>query len=126
MYKNNHFLGLNWAMKYLSTLLLLLFLLVSCTSEDKTAPADLISQEKMVLLLSDLHLAESAVSSKEFNKDTSLFLFRELEKQIYKKHGVTKGDFTKSYAWYTENIEEYKAMYTQVGDTLNVRSSTVK
>jgi hypothetical protein len=126
MYKNNHFLGLNWGMKYLSSLLLFLFIMVSCTSEDKTVPTDLLAQDKMVLVLADIHLAESVVAAKELNKDTSLFLYRELEKQIFEKHAVTKSDFLKSFAWYTENVDEYKDLYTKVGDTLNVRSSTVK
>ncbi len=123
MYKNNHFLGLNWGMKCLSTLLLAFLLLGSCTSEDKTIPAGLLSKDKMSSILSDIHVVESAVSSKELPRDTSVFLYRTLEKQIFAKHGVSKKDFLSSYKWYASNLGEYKDLYKSVVDSLSLRSS---
>jgi len=126
MYKNNHFLGLNWGMKYLSSFLFALLFLVACTSVDKRPPADVMTKEKMVLVLSDIHLAESVVSTKELPRDTSIYLYRELEKQIFEKHGISASYFKKSYAWYTSHIDQHKDIYAVIIDTLNVRSSLAK
>ncbi len=123
MYKNNHFLGLNWGMKYLSSLLFTVLFLWACTSEHKDLPEGVLAKDKMILVLSDVHLAESAVAYQELNRDTSIFLYRELEAQIFRKHGITRTDFLKSYAWYAEHIDEYKELYSTLVDTLNVRSS---
>jgi hypothetical protein len=116
-------------MKSLSLLLLLVLGLVACSSDgDSTVsrPKNLIPQEKMVLLLADIHQTEGIISTKEYTKDSSLLLFTELENQLLAKHKVSQAQFTESYNWYTSNVEEYKALYTIVVDTLNVRTSEGK
>lgn len=113
-------------MKYLSNLLFTLLFLVACTSDGNTPPADVLSKDKMTMVLADIHLAESAVSSRELSRDTSIYLYRELEKQVFEKHNISKADFLRSYQWYSEHIEEYKDIYVHLVDTLNVQSSTHK
>jgi len=113
-------------MKSLSLLLLLLLGLTACNQEDKSRPDSILPKEKMVLILADMHMAEGIISTKEYTKDSSLLLFTELETQLLKKHGATEKEFKESYNWYTGHVEEYKALYTIVVDTLNVRTSEGK
>lgn len=113
-------------MKYLSSFLFTVLFLVACTSEDNDLPAGILPKDKMVSVLSDVHFAEGAVAHQELNRDTSVFLYRELESQIFKKHGITREDFFKSYAWYAEHIDDYKDLYATLVDSLNVRSSIQK
>lgn len=116
-------------MKSLSLFLLLVCGLGACSSEGDSSiarPKNLIPQEKMVLILADIHQTEGIISTKEYSKDSSLLLFTELENQLLAKHNVTQTQFTESYNWYTSNVEEYKTLYTIVVDTLNVRTSEGK
>jgi hypothetical protein len=113
-------------MKYLSSLLFMLLWVTACTPDENTPPAGILSQEKMTMVLADVHLAESAVSTHEWNRDTSLFVYRELEKQVFEKHGISKADFLKSYQWYSEHVKAYKELYVQVVDSMNAKSPAVK
>jgi hypothetical protein len=113
-------------MKYLSSLLFTLLLVTACTSDDNIPPADILPKEKMTMVLADIHLAESAVSTHEWNRDTSIYVYRELEKQVFEKHGISKADFLKSYQWYSEHVKAYKELYVQVVDSMNAKSPVVK
>jgi hypothetical protein len=113
-------------MKYLSSLLFTLLFFAACTSDENMPPADVLPKEKMVLILGDIHLAESGVSSQELGRDTSVFLYRALEKQVFEKHGVSQADFLKSYQWYSEHVKAYKELYVTVVDSLNAKSPVVK
>ncbi len=113
-------------MKSLSLLLLLVLGLMACNQQDKSRPASIIPQEKMVVILADIHQTEGIISTKEYSKDSSLLLFTELENQLLAKHGVSKKEFKESYNWYTSHVEAYKELYTIVVDTLNVRTSENK
>lgn len=76
--------------------------------------------------MSDFHMAEGIISSREYTKDSSLLLFTELENQTLAKYGVSEKEFKESYNWYVSHVDEYKALYTIVVDTLNVRTSEGK
>ncbi|TND08244.1 MAG: hypothetical protein FD123_2499 [Bacteroidetes bacterium] len=89
------------------------FLLFAC-GEKKTAvpvPADLIPRDKMVEVMTDVHLLEAAmqISSvpgpehKEFaNYD------------IFKKYGYTHDQYERSIAWYSTRLEDFDKMYDEV------------
>ncbi|MBC7485593.1 MAG: DUF4296 domain-containing protein [Cytophagaceae bacterium] len=113
-------------MKWLSLLLLFVLGLTACKTEQESRPAALIPQQKMVSIMADIHMAEGIISAKEYSKDSSLLLFAELENQMLAKHGVSKKEFKESYNWYVSHVNEYKALYTIVVDTLNVRTSEGK
>lgn len=113
-------------MKWLSLLLLFVLGLTACGTEDESRPATLIPQEKMVSIMADIHMAEGIISTREYSKDSSLLLFTELENQLLVKKGVTQKEFKDSYNWYAAHVEEYKALYTSVVDTLNARNSAGK
>lgn len=110
-------------MKSLSCFLLLVLGLIACAPEKHSRPDEVISKEKMALILADIHQAEGIISVKNFSKDSSLLLFAEIEQQLYDKHAVTKESFKESYNWYTANAQEYKDLYSIVVDTLSVRTS---
>jgi len=113
-------------MKWLSLLLLFVLGLTACSTTDESRPATIVSKEKMVLIMADIHLAEGIISSREYSKDSSLLLFTELENQTLVKYGVSQKEFKETYNWYTSHVEEYKELYRVVVDTLNVRTSEGK
>lgn len=116
-------------MNYLKPIILLcLTLLLSCNSEtaldDK--PNDLISEEKMIDVLIDVHITESALSLKNFNRDSSLKLFVYYQEDIFKEHQISEKQFQESYDYYAKHSKQFDHMYEIIIDSLKVKEATGK
>ncbi len=101
---------------------------LACNSDSisDTKPADLISEDKMVGVLIDMHLTESALSLKNFHRDSSLKLFAFYKEDIYKKHQITEAQFKDSYTYYSEHSKEFNTMYARIVDSLSMKEITGK
>jgi hypothetical protein len=100
------------------------FLFSACNSEDvKQVPAGLLSKEKMISILIDVHIEESKLMQRNFKPDSGQIAFRNRKEEILKKNGVSQEDFQKSYQYYMENITEMDAIYAIVIDSLSLRES---
>jgi hypothetical protein len=102
--------------------------MLSCTSESPSdvKPIDLISEDKMVDVMIDMHMTESALSLKNFNRDSSLKLFVFYKDDIYKEHQMTEKQFKDSYEYYSQHSKEFNAMYARIVDSLSVKEVTGK
>lgn len=107
-----------------------LSLLLSCQTDSTSGldvkPADLISESKMVSVLIDIHVAESALSIKNFNRDSSLTLFAYYKEEIFKEHQITEQQFKDSYQYYSTHSEEFDHIYEVVVDSLAVKEMSGK
>ncbi len=91
-------------------------LLVSCYDIKKPEkPENLIAKDKMVNIIIDLSLFNSA---KGINKRTLENKGINLEQFIYKKHNIDSLQFAASNNYYAYNIVEYEAIYDRVKDSL--------
>jgi hypothetical protein len=104
---------------------LLCFLLSACNSDNevKQVPAGLLSKEKMVSIMIDVHIEESKLMQQNYTPDSGQIAFRNRKEEILKKNGVSQEDFQKSYQYYLENITEMDAIYAVVIDSLSLRES---
>ena len=96
-------------MKYLTTSILGLFvLIISCKNELK-APVD---RETFVRMLTDMHVAEAAAEG-EYTpmKDSILKIYYP---QILKKYGVTQVDFDSTLAIYSRQPVVFDSLYAQI------------
>lgn len=105
-------------MKY--TIILLLFF-ISCELKVKQfpEPENLISKEKMVLVIEDLMLMEDYVQNRypQFEKFT-----KDIEKsgdEILLKHKISFKQFEKSFDYYASHQDQMKEIYNEVLDNLN-------
>ncbi|GAB2760749.1 DUF4296 domain-containing protein [Salinimicrobium soli] len=103
-------------MKRLTSVLLLLVLLISCQDIKKSPkPENLISEDKMVEILTDLALLHGARS---YNKN----LLQEKgiipSEYIREKYNIDSTRFRISNNYYTENYKQYQKMYSQVKENL--------
>ncbi|MBQ0114463.1 MAG: DUF4296 domain-containing protein [Bacteroidales bacterium] len=89
--------------------LLLVGIAVAC---DK-APNGVIPESKMVVLITDLQLAESYITgnSEEYSDDSSRLV---LKQSIFEKHGVTPELYDTSLVWYAANMDVYANVYDRV------------
>lgn len=79
------------------------------------APDNLIPIDKMVKILTEVHLAESRVSRLGLTAaDSSAMVYKRLEGQIYKKLDVDTAAYHRSYTYYAANPTKLEAIYKEV------------
>lgn len=101
-------------------ILLLIALLSACNSADK--PQNLIPEDKMIKLLEEVHLAENQVNNLHMGSaDSSLVVYKSLEKQIFKRYEIDTGSYRASFKYYVARPDKFKEMYEQVVKNLETR-----
>ena len=102
-----------------------LFALSACKNND--LPEHILSQEKMLPIMVDLHIAEETIDVRNLNFDSSRVLYHSVYKPaVLKKHNVKLADFDSSFVYYERNIEHMNDLYQRVIDTLSLRYSIKK
>ena len=98
-------------MKTIVHILLLLMLIVSCTSRTiYKKPDNLIGKQKMIDLWVDIYMANAAKSQKtiDFQKGVNYI------PELMKKYGIDSAQFSESNIYYTSRIDEYEKMFLEV------------
>lgn len=91
---------------------------MSCQDVEKTErPDDLIPEDKMIDLLTELSLVNAA---RNFNKFKLEKTGIEPEKYIYEKFEVDSLQFERSNAWYSEQYTQYERIYDSVKARIQV------
>lgn len=101
----------------------LLFIAFSCSDGEgllSSRPSGVLSQDDMVEVLIDIHLAESAlrvgnvqhISNADSLYQKSQFL------EVFRKHDISPDEFRKSIEYYTEHVTLLDAVYAEVIDRL--------
>lgn len=98
-------------MKRLLTLFSGLIFLVSCTRE--TTPEGVIARDKMVSVLTDVHLVEG-YSTTIMNSDSMKQVLANYMNLVYKKHQIDSLKFRKSLKHYSANPKVLNQMYDEV------------
>ncbi len=90
-------------------------LFVSCSEKpNRKKPEGLLSEEKMVELLTDIQLIEGAVSKKILDKIDAKKESPIYYQKAFEKHDVTENQFELSIRYYTENPEDLQVIYEDV------------
>lgn len=98
-----------------------LVLFFSCGKEEVPIP---LSEEKMIDVLIDLHMAESMIEKLPLtDRDTVGHVYYRM---IYREHGVSEEDFDQSIAVLREDPVRLNAIYEQVLEKLNVLEATAR
>ena len=95
--------------------------LLACGGND-SPPGDLIPQEKMAEILTEIHVAEARVTHLQLrSQDSSIFVYDKLQKMIWKKNKVDTSLYRKSYTYYTSHPGLLAEIYDKVEENLEVR-----
>jgi hypothetical protein len=98
----------------------LTFLTVACKKEKSEKPKNLLDAATMTQILTDVHLLEAKITGLNLgNVDTSMFLYKHLEKDIFKKYQIDTTTYRASYKYYLQNLDEYEAIYGDVVKNLD-------
>lgn len=81
-------------------------------------PKDIVKQDEMVLIMTDMHIAESMLN-RGIAEGDSAYTPDAVYNGIYAKHNVTKEDYNRSVKFYSSNPSVNQKLYTEVIDALN-------
>lgn len=107
-------------MNTIAKIFVLGILLVSCQNRGELIaekPADVLTQETMVSIMTDIHIVEGAKVGRKIMGDT--LNIDSYYNKIYDKHGTEKEIFEKSFTYYTENPKLMDQIFEKVIEKLN-------
>ena len=89
-----------------------------CQDIERTdKPEDLIPEDKMVDVLTDISLIHGARS---YNKELMREKGIDVDKYVFEKHGIDSLQYIRSNRYYSENYKEYQDIYARVKERLEV------
>lgn len=97
--------------------------LPSCTGG---LPDEMLEENKMVSILTRIHIAEAKVSTSYLPTDSALSYYKVLEDTIFKNYGTSRKQYQESYKFYIKNPELIDKVYTRVVDSLSLREAIKK
>ncbi len=106
--------------------LFVLLIVFACGNDEVEPPEGLLSKEKMISFLVDLHLAEAKIDLLRVKSDSARLLFKHYEKYLFEKHHIIDSVYYKSFEYYVKDLETMNEIYSAVLDSLNVMSTMQK
>ena len=104
----------------------ILTLLISCNGKTNSVPHRIISKDKMVDVLVDIHLAEAAADNHGFTKAEINLMMASKYDSIFQKHEITFDQFKTSYDYYLNHPDEFSDIYSEVVNKLTTLVSKVR
>lgn len=84
-------------------------------------PEDILSQDQMVSVLSELYILEHKISSLGVTRDSLTQIFAAMKGRVFEKSGVSDSAFSKSLNYYVDRPKSLEEIYTVLIDSLNLR-----
>ncbi len=103
--------------------LVFLLILQSCNKNAYEAPVDLIPEDQMVEILSDLMILNSAQGA---NKKILEDRLKNPLDYVFKKYNIDSTQFENSNAYYARNIDQYSLIYQRVKEKLDAKKQRIK
>ena len=96
------------------------FLLTGACSTKEKKPDDLLPKNQMVMIMSEIYLAEQKVNSLGVPRDSLKQIFAVLQDKIFEKAGTTDEIFKRSINYYMDQPKTVEDIYTALIDSLNL------
>ncbi|MDR0810772.1 MAG: DUF4296 domain-containing protein [Paludibacter sp.] len=109
--------------KYQIITLLTILLIIAFTACN-SRPNNVLSKNKMISALTDIHTLEGALeaSGKYYNEDDKTLYFN----AVFEKYNTTRADFDSSLIWYTSHPRDFERIYNAVTENLKTLETDVK
>lgn len=98
----------------------LMILTFACDVKEKP-PEGLMTEQEMIDFLIDLQIVEAKINTSRLPRDSIKYFFPQIEKELFKKHGIQDSVYFQSYQYYLKNIERMEIIYSAVVDSLSLR-----
>ena len=100
----------------------------SCTTKSEFSeekPANLIEEDKMKKIMSEMMLLETAIQLKYPNATTSKKTIEISGNKLLKSYGEDSSSYTQSFNYYASNKEQMKEMYNEILEEYNISLSKI-
>jgi len=107
-------------------------LLASCSRTEKPllpegmSKDSVISRDRMVLILTDIHVLEAVLQYQRNRKGQSLDPVTARYQQLFSEYGISRKRFTQNLAYYQSDPEEFLKIYNDVVSELEKRKKLLK
>jgi hypothetical protein len=105
-------------MKVFHLLILCLLFFTACT--DNNSPKDLIEEQKMINIMSELHIIDGYMSSLTYT-DSIRINGKNFYYTVYKNNGITKSQYENSLKHYSMDPVKLDSMYSDVQKILTAK-----
>jgi hypothetical protein len=105
-------------MKVFNLLILCLLFFTACT--DNNSPKDLIEEQKMINIMSELHIIDGYMSSLTYT-DSIRINGKNFYYTVYKNNGITKSQYENSLKHYSMDPVKLDSMYSDVQKILTAK-----
>jgi hypothetical protein len=96
--------------------------LYACSQD--APPKGLLSQDKIVEVLVDIHMAEGLASSLPIPFDSSRKIYPILEEEVFLKHNLPDSVFMESFQYYLRDAKVMEEIYSRTIDSLTIKEKT--
>lgn len=108
-------------------IILILFGIISCTKGQYVPPGErILSEETMMNILIDFHVAEAGVQEGRIKSDTTTKHISIYYDHIYKLYDVKKKDFEKTFQYYISHPNEFDALYEKINEQMKREEEILK
>jgi hypothetical protein len=101
-------------------ILILLIFFCSCQKPEQK-PANVLSQDEMIKVLSEVYVTEEKISRLGLTIDSASKVFSHLQSKIFAATGVTDSAFNRSVDYYMDHPKEMEQVYAALVDSLQLR-----
>ena len=85
----------------------------ACGSDEK--PENLLDQDRMVNIMTDIHLIEAEINNLHLqHQDSSVFMYQKLKVRMLKKYNTDTATFRSNFKYYVMNPDKMKPIYSEV------------
>lgn len=94
--------------------------LLSCQEPVEQLPVGILPKDSMVSVLTDIQISEAMIQLQSLGRSDSTKEFAYgLYADVFTKHGVSGSRFIRSFEYYRNQPEEFKAMYDLVIENID-------
>jgi len=106
--------------KYIVAVLALFFVVSACDKPVVTKPKKLVPRDRMVDMLTDMHIGESIFQNRHYSAEQVIQLTEaDFYYSVLKKHKVADSTFEQSLIYYSSLPNEFEKIYSRVLNKLN-------
>ena len=102
-------------------------LVILCYCSTPDVPEDLISKDKVVKVMMEVHLLEAKINNVPIDPyDSTQAVYEHYEKLLFKDLGITQDQYERSFNYYVDNPADFEKIYSAVFDSLMAREQKFK
>ncbi len=100
--------------------------LISCSKKEEKIPENILSKNKMIQVLVDVHIAEATIQNKYLAlNDSTKNIAAGYYRNLFEKNKITEQQFRESFSYYSHHLDLLNKIYEEVINELSKSKSHI-